>query len=96
MSTTTGIREPHGMTRAEPTADAAVMVHTLWEHGGSLAELVRRMQQHERRAQGLAREAEALRLELTDILRRMYIGGQPPAASEVSSTLETTRPQACG
>jgi hypothetical protein len=72
------------------------MVRSLWEHGGTLTELVARLQEHQRRADALAREAEELRLALTDILWRMYIGGQPPAASEVSSTLETTRPQACG
>jgi hypothetical protein len=63
---------------AEPAGnDVAVMVHTLWEHGGSLAELVRRLQEHERRAQALAREAAELRTTLTDILRAMYIGSAP-------------------
>jgi hypothetical protein len=39
----------------------------------------------------LAREAEELRVELTDIIRRMYIGGSPPKASEVSP-VERTNP----
>jgi predicted transcriptional regulator len=75
----------------EPANDVAVMVVRLWEQGGSLAELVRRLQEQERQAQALAREAEELRVELTDIIRRMYIGGSPPKASEVSP-VERTNP----
>jgi hypothetical protein len=69
----------------EPADDVAVMVVRLWEHGGALAELVKRMQEHERRAQALAREALELRLELTDLLHRMYIGGVPSPGFEASA-----------
>jgi hypothetical protein len=54
--------------------DVAVMVQSLWEHGGALAALVGRLQEHERRAVALAREAAELRLDLTVILRKMYLG----------------------